>query len=222
MAISLINHVLAQSANANSGCTTASKDFSGANLIVAIQVNFTTLQTVSDNQGNTYSYLTSQTAGGVLVRIAYVLNPTVSSSHTVTSAAATAVYGSLAVAAFSGVDSYDTHQNGGTTLSATSLATGSSGTPSADGALIFCGAGDAWTGTLTVDASQTILDFSGLIGGAAFAVGSAYEIQGTATARNPTLSWDGGAARAEAVIGVFKAAAGGAAPESLLMLLGIT
>lgn len=206
MAIALVTHTLAQSADTNT-VTTSSIDTTGADLLVVAVTWSTggTFTNLTDSKTNTWTQLTAKTASGVSTSFFYAKNATVGSGHTF-SANGTAFFPSIAVAAFSGSDltaPVDV-ENGGTTASGTSLATGSV-TPGQDNELVIFACGDAWTGTIAVDVGS-ITDQAAIVGGTAFALAMAYQIQTTATARNPSWSWSP-AARAEAVIATFKAAA---------------
>ncbi len=212
-AITLVAHTIKQGNQTGSG-TSPAIDTTGANLIVISVTDDTGTNTgtPTDSKSNTWTHLTFNTNGGVSTQLWYSLNPTVGSGHTFASANNN-LFGSITVAAFSGAAAsspFDV-ENGSNTASASSLQTGSV-TPSQDNSLVIYSTGDAWTGTLTANIG-TVTDFGGLIGGNSFANGMAYQIQTTATAVNPTFSWTGGAARAEASIAVFKPAPASNTPQ---------
>ncbi len=162
---------------------------------------------MTDSAGNgaPTALTTSNIASDVGAKLYYWLNPTTSASHTFTFGPAN-VYGGLIVAAFSGVkvsSAFD-QQNGATSSSASALSTGSV-TPSEDDELIIFIAGKGGN-TTTVNAT----DIGSMIGSYAgvtavtYALGMGYEIQTTATARNPSMSGSGTSVMA-ARIATFKA-----------------
>lgn len=199
---------------ARNGVTTDAIDTTGANLVVIhIAWYSVTSPSISDNQGNTWTALTTHNvASDCGSKLYYCLNPTTSASHTFTFGPAN-VYGGLVVAAFSGVkvsSAFDV-QNGANSSSASALSTGSV-TPSEDGELVIFGAGKGGN-TTTVNATDVgsiTGSFAGITA-TTYANGLGYEIQTTATARNPSLSGSGTSSMA-ASIATFKAepaAAGG-------------
>lgn len=189
MAIALVNST-AKQGNVDSVTTTAMSTV-GANLIViAIGWYSVTSPSISDNQGNTWTALTtSNIASDVGCKLYYCVNPTTSASHTFTFGPSS-IYGGLIVAAFSGVKTtspFD-QQNGATGTAITGLATNSV-TPSEDNELVIFAAAKGGNSS-TVDAT-TVGSMIGNFGGVTavtYALGMGYEIQTTATARNPTLS----------------------------------
>lgn len=215
MAIALIDSVLAQTTDFHV-VTTAAINTTGANLLVIVAVgetNFAAMD-VSDSKSNTWTPLTAQvnatTSKGV--RIWYSGgSPTVGSGHTFT--AGTAVgdpffFPSIVALAFSGAaassffdqESAGDEQNAGTaTIQPGSL------TPAADNELLITGMNQQGGGTSsTINSSFSIAEQIGEGDGDGLAV--AYQIQTTATARNPTWTADGGSAIAT-VMAAWKAAA---------------
>ena len=189
MAIALVNSTTKQGAT-NSVTTTAMSTI-GANLIViAIGWYSVTSPSISDNQGNTWTALTtSNIAGDVGCKLYYCVNPTTNASHTFTFSPS-AIYGGLIVAAFSGVKTtspFD-QQAGNTGSGITGLAPGSV-TPTEDNELvIFAAAKGGNTSTVNATTDGTMIgNFAGVTA-VTYALGMGYEIQTTATARNPTLS----------------------------------
>jgi len=205
LTISLVSSTAKQ--GARNGVTTSAIDTTGANLIViSIAWYSVTSPSISDNQGNTWTALTtSNVASDVGSKMYYCLAPTTNASHTFTFGPAN-VYGGLIVAAFSGVATtspFDV-QNGATSSSASALSTGSV-TPSEDNELVIFTAGKGGN-TTTVDTTSVGAMIGNYAGVAAvtYAQGMGYEIQTTATARNPSLSGTGTSVMA-ARIAAFKA-----------------
>ena len=205
MTIALVSST-AKQGNVDS-VTTSAINTVGANLIViAIGWYSVTSPSISDNQGNTWTALTtSNIASDVGCKLYYCLNPTTNASHTFTFGP-TAIYGGLVVAAFSGVktaSAFD-QQNGATSSSASALSTGSV-TPTEDNELVIFAAAKGGN-TTTVNATSVgsmIGNFAGVTA-VTYALGMGYEIQTTATSRNPSLSGSGTSVMA-ARIATFKA-----------------
>lgn len=197
--------------------TTASVDTTGANLIVlGLSAYANADMTISDSKGNTWTALTRYEGsylGSFFSRLYYCLSPTVGSGHTFSAANnGTLQYAVLSVQAFSGVDVYDSAENGATDSagSATALSTGSV-TPSANGALVFanvCLRGVTTGQTFSVTASLTIAHQTSASSGNCVSGAIAYLIQGSAAAINPQWSWTNGDGAAVSVA-VFKPTAGG-------------
>lgn len=208
MPIALVSSTAKQ--GARNGVTTSAIDTTGANLIViGIGWYSVTSPSISDSQSNTWTALTtSNIASDVGCKLYYCVSPTTNASHTFTFGPAN-VYGGLIVSAWSGVatSSPFDQQTGATSSSASGLATGSV-TPSEDNELVIFAAAKGGN-TTTVDATDVgsmIGNYAGITA-VTYALGMAYEIQTTATARNPTLSGTGTSVMA-ARIATFKAAAG--------------
>lgn len=207
MTIALLSHTLKQGTSAGSG-TSSAIDTTGASLLVAFVADFTgsTASVFSDSEGNTWTGLTARPlTGNMRTRIYYCASPSTSASHTF-QASGTSSFAAIAVSAYSGTAAspFDV-ENGATTLTATSLATGSV-TPSEDNELLVFCAGYA-SSALTVDVG-TMLDTAAIIGGTSYGIGMAYQIQTTATARSPSFSWSA-TNSCGAAIATFKAAASG-------------
>ncbi len=211
MTIALLAHAIAQQSSGSSA-TTAGINTSGANLIVVAYEWFANnTPTLTDNKSNTWTLLTQSWCGGTcgVLQIAYCSNPTVGSGHTFTITASGDAF-AICAAAFSGAKSsapFD-QQNHAITAGATSLQTGSV-TPSEANELVIYGLGDAFTGTVSVN-SGAIIDQLPLVPSIALALALAYEIQTTATTRNPT--WTMANTRNQAAIATFKSAPGGGVP----------
>jgi hypothetical protein len=99
-------------------------------------------------------------------------------------------------------------ENGANNGSTATTCTTGSVTPSEDNELLFYGWGDAWATISSIDVG-TIINQLALVGGTAFAIASAYQIQTTATTRNVTATFNA-SARAVGSIATYKQAAGGA------------
>ncbi len=204
MAFSLIAHVASQG-GAN-GTTSSGIDTSSANLIIICSTDNNTAGSVSDSKGNTWTSLTAIISGsGTRTRLHYCLNPIVGTGHTFSFSFASS-FAAISVSAWSGANTSSVFdvENGANTAGATSLACGSV-TPGEDNELLIMGTGDARATTASIDIG-TISDQLILIGGTSFATGMAYQVQTTATTRNPTWSWTG-SSRNQAVIATFKASA---------------
>jgi hypothetical protein len=197
----------AGSSNSDS-VTTSSADTTGAECI-AISVSSyqpNAQPTVSDSKSNTWTAATEYT-GVTLVRtrIYYCFNPTVGSGHTFT-ASGTASYPALAFAAFSGgsVQALDT-QNGDTVSSGETLSTGNV-TPSGNDMLVVTGINynDSTYAEVSIDGPFTKTTGVAPGVGTNFGVALAYEIQTTATARNPQWTSTGNGNYMVASIAVLK------------------
>lgn len=208
MTIALVAHTMKGSSDSFT-VTTNAIDSTGANF-AAIAASFTqTMALPIDSFGNVYTGLTAQTASGSeTLRWYYCENPTVGSGHTATATpSGGSGFPTASLNVFSGVatsSSFDVQNGVSNALSVSSLQTGSI-TPSAGGELLLYAAGDLSTsGTVAVD-TGAILDQVNLGGGLHFALATAYEIQTTATTRNPTFS--SGTFR-DAAIASFKSGGG--------------
>ncbi len=211
MAITLGVHI---STGGSAGGTTSAVDTSGNTLLVAAVVSYTLVSdaTISDSKSNTWTPLTKSASTTQYVKFFYVANPTVGTGHTFT-VSGTGSFASIGVITFNGVTTsspFD-QQNGGTfNAGATSLATGSV-TPGVSGEVLVAAIGlNASSGTPTIDSSfvSPCTDYFNYSAGVNFAVGLAYQIQTTATARNPTFSFTSSNPVA-AAIATFKESTGG-------------
>lgn len=188
MTIALLSHTYKQGNSGGSG-TSPAIDTTGASLLVAYVADFTgsSPATFADSQGNTWTALTARPlTGNMRSQMYYCASPSTSASHTF-SATGTNSFAAIAIAAYSGTATspYD-QETGATTLTGTSLATGSV-TPSENNELVIYGCGYA-SSALSVSVG-TMLDTAAIIGGTSYGIGLAYEIQTTATARSPSWSW---------------------------------
>ncbi len=212
MAIALVSST--QKAGTASGLTTTSIDTTGATLIVICMASYgaSAVPTVSDSKSNTWITRTSYTPGGDTTRhtIAYCENPTVGSGHTFT-LSGSGIYPAAEVRAFSGTltaSSYDTENGTSTSSGVTSQAVGSV-TPAANGEVLVAG----WSlyGGITspsVNSGFTLGTGVAYGAGSNFGLQSAYLIQTSAAAVNPTLSWTSSVKSASS-IATFKPLASG-------------
>lgn len=209
MAFALVNQVTVNGGTATSA-TTAAIDTTGANLLVAIVWCYSAItDVVTDSKSNTWTALTAQDHGSLgRVRIFYSTPGTVGSGHTATVSGGS-LYGGVTFFAFSGADAtpFDV-QNGALGAGTTSLATGSV-TPANDGALLIYGHCLGIASPAGVDVGTIVYD-DPTVGGNYYGVQSAYYIQTTASAINPTFTQDT-AANHSAAIAAFKAGAGASA-----------
>lgn len=190
-------------------------DTTGADLLVCIVCDDSTnTATLSDSNSNTWTFLTAHANGTNRVRIAYCQGATVGAGHTF-KLTGTSSQPSLSIAAFS--DSVATpldQQNGANDPNNTQLQTGSV-TPGQDNELLVFGLGQhapTSAHAATVDIG-TILQQAAYNVGISFGNVLAYQIQTTATARNPNFSWVTPAG-CITVIGTFKPS--GAAADVLM------
>lgn len=230
MAFGYLASVLKQGTSAGSGDSGAIVT-TGVNLFVAVVCDYNQVGAVTPTDkisgvasGNVWTALTPKLddVSGRLT-IWYCYNPAVGSSHTF-AANGSGTFASIAVAAFSGCASSPVDQQNGAVSglsSVPSLATGSI-TPTQPNELLIYAIGDnaPKTGTASVSVG-TILQQAALQAGVSFANSIAYEIQTTATTRNPSFTF-GSTTDAAAVIASFKAAGGVtvSAPAGILTLVG--
>lgn len=182
-------------------------DTTGADLLVAIVCDDSTnTATLSDSNSNTWTFLTAHANGTNRVRIAYCQGAAVGAGHTF-KLTGTSSQPSLSVAAFSGsAASPLDQQNGANDPNNSQLQTGSV-TPGQDNELLVFGLGQhspTSAHAATVDVG-TILQQASYNSGVSFGNVLAYQIQTTATARNPNFSWVSPAG-CVACIATFKAA----------------
>lgn len=207
MAIAKVSSV-AYSNGANGG-TTGSIDTTGASLLVMCLYEFsgTGPGTPTDSKSNTWTGLTATSANGVRTTIWYSVNPTVGTGHTFTYNIS-ATYPAIHALSFSGVSTtspFDV-QNGGSATSTTSAQPGSV-TPTADGELLISALGTAGVITSPSINSSFTADLSTTYSGAVnFGGNTAYYVQPTAAAINPTWSWTSAQSSCSRIAS-FKAAA---------------
>lgn len=202
MAFALVTHTK------KAAGTTDAIDTTGADLIIGLVAVYAGGGggAFSDSKGNTWTGLTAQSESGLSwVRIYYCVNPTVGSGHTFSVSGS---YQTLCVAAFSGAKATGTFdQQSGSSSGTSGAATPGSITPSENDCLFVTGLGTFYAGISGAPSGFTASDyFASDPGGCS--TGLAYEIQTTATARNPSWSYTGSYGWS-CVAAVFKAAAGG-------------
>jgi hypothetical protein len=212
MAYALVTHLEAVP-GANGG-TSAAADTTGADLLVIHVASFAAASGVSDSKGNTWTALTEHSVGSRFSRFWYAKNATVGTGHTFT-VSGTGIYPHLAVAAFSGSNTTAPadQQNGATGSGVTSLATGSV-TPAEDNELVVAGLCGFDPVTPTINSSFTATDTEPSAGGSNMTGGLAYKVQTTATAVNPTWSWNASDSAAVSIAS-FKAGGGDTTPPTL-------
>jgi hypothetical protein len=221
MAIALVTGANTADTDTAASVTTDAIDTTGANLIVLARSRFNS-PAISDSKTNTWTGLTERTVSGhPELQIYYTVGSiSVGSGHTFTAAAANCFSG-LAVAAFSGVDIYNSQESGAGFTATTSSQPGSL-TPSTDGCLLVCALSYDGTQTLSLaTAGWTILNQMPLDSGNAYGIALAYKIQGTAAAENPQWTWTGNQT-GHTAMAVFAPAAGAATKRRYtLMTLGV-
>ncbi len=206
MAFALVADV-ATAPGSGGGTTTPAINTTGATLlIVALAGGGDRLTGFSDSKSNSWSALTDH-APSIGVRILYCANPTVGSGHTFTYTTGGS-YPVIMAQAWSGASAtpFDA-ENGNVAGSCASLATGNI-TPAEDGELLVSAVTfNNDSPSETIDLGFTLGSGQNFGGGNNYGGGIAYQIQTTATARNPTWSGASGLDRGVA-LAAFKAGAG--------------
>ena len=185
---SLVAHVIALAAGANS-VTSSPINLTSATLIVAFAGTEASSSSMSDTLGNLYTFVRTDSISTFdYMSCWYKLAPTVSSSMKFT-VSSTGGYPGLVVMAFSGTFTALDQQSGAGNSGVTSIQPGSV-TPSINGGLIVSGlAMDYYTSTPTPTVTPlTLIDYGGP-SGTSVGVASAWELQSTSAAINPT--WAG-------------------------------
>lgn len=204
MAYALIASVTSAAANTH---TSGAIDTTGANRLLVAISDDSGAGTLSDSKSNTYTLDKQSTDTGPRVRIYRCDSPTVGSGHTFT-LTGSAVYGVLMATAWSGADTGSgMDQSNQASSAATTLAVGSV-TPTVDNELLLYAAGCGPT-VNSVDIGTLLLSVPG-VGGVNYGGGLGYQIQTTATARNPTFTMSG-SGNNRGAIATYKASAGGGA-----------
>lgn len=182
------------------GGTTSAIDTTGADFLVAVISWYSGSggnPTLSDNYGNAWTPLTTQTDSTPSnVRIYYCASATVGTGHTFT-VSGVSIFAGLYAAAFSGVRATPFDQESGSTGSGVTSVQPGAITPVAAGSLViagleFLGSSGAIDGGFT----GSVLDY---VPGSYLGTGGAYLIQTLAVAANPTWSWSGGSPAATAL-----------------------
>lgn len=210
MTFSLIGSAPKQGTINGTGNTTGF-DTTGAKLLTIIVCDFATqpVSVISD----TYSNIWVQRAQALNIvegrlTLYECVNGTVGTGHQF-AATGTGSAPALTVSAWGASGTPTADQTNSAFTSGSSVSTQQTGsiTPTQANELLVYGTGDAWGTPLTVNVG-TVLQSAGLVGGSSFAVGMAYEIQTTATTRNPTFSFVS-TTQVEALIVSYIDAAGG-------------
>ena len=231
MSYSLVSHGSAWSTDSNGFTTgganaggTASIDTTGADtLIVVVGCDNATFPTLTDSKSNTWTGLTiSAGSGGTRQeRIFYAKNATVGTGHTFT-LSGTSNFVSMCFSAWSGGNTtapFDQQQTGGASFGST-VQTGSV-TPGSANELLVAGISHTQINSAadTIDSSFTVLDSITDTGFGHTNTGLAYQIQTTATTRNPTWTSSGGNDTLSASIATFKVASAAAQVTPPLLLV---
>lgn len=196
----LISNTSAGSGDALS-VTTSAIDTTGANLLVVAVASYNgaTASTLSDSKGNTWNartaYSDAGTGGIVRIQLFYASSPTVGTGHTFTgSSPGSGSYPCIAVAAFSGANTTPyASESGDTDGSSGSTDQPGTVTPGSNNNLIITGVAHNNAGsTMSVNESFTISNQTTAVGSQCVGVAMGYQIQTTATARNPTWTLSAG------------------------------
>jgi hypothetical protein len=197
------------------GFTTGAGDSTGADLLIAVLSSYAaqTRPTLSDSKGGTWVADKDQADTDPTSRVTiFSCKPSsVGSGHTFT-IAGTGVYSSLIVYAFSGsaAASYFDQSASAFSNGATSLASGSATPGQANEIVIAALSLFVDTTGLTGPSGFSTPDLVTGLTGDHLACAAAYQIQTTATARNPSWSWTN-TAKVSAAIATYKAVSVGAA-----------
>lgn len=177
---------------ASSGTSTAINT-TGANLIVVCLTGYLVVGAPpTDSESNTWTAaVNAQTLNSVDSEIWYCYSPTTSASHTFSLPVGSTAYMTMSVSAWSGAQAAPLDQTASAVdnLSVTSGSAGSI-TPSANGALIIgsiCPQNSSFAPT--INDSFSIIESSAIVGGVSYSGASAYLVQGSAAAINPTWSF---------------------------------
>ena len=193
MAFTLIAHTATTTSHDTTTAVTAAITTTGANLLIAwtAEASESTPGVLSDSKGNVWVPVISEPAAigtsGSRVRLYAALNPTVGTGHTCTILGAADCRPSLSFAAFSTgstVASVDVSVGATNTVAATTLATGTL-TPNGNNELLVSAVAFGSNPSASVNASYTALD-TVAYNASWRGLASAYQIQTTGTARNPT------------------------------------
>lgn len=185
-----------------SGGTTGNVNTLTANLIIVVLTYYTSAgANLTDNQSNTYTQLTAYSDNNMAVTIFYKISPTVSSTHTFSTTSHFAGMNVIALKS-TGTPTYNSQQTGASQNSSGAITPGSI-TPSANNCVVIGGFGSFNGSTSGGPAYPTSFTGIGKYTTATAEAGNAwYEIQTTATARNPSVT-DTGSSEA-ITMAVFK------------------
>ena len=196
--------------------TTPAINTTGANLLIVLagSIDNFTAPTITDSKSNSWTALSTYNAGESwpTMTIFYSAGGTVGSGHTFT-ATASALFPSIVAMAFSGADTgapFDGEDSGTDSADSTESVQPGSITPNTDNALVVTGL-SLFTSTddPDIDGGFTEGPFIIFQGSQSIPIASAYLIQTSAAAANPTWSWTGASTRTTAIAS-FKAAAAAA------------
>lgn len=211
MSYALLCHTAKGSGDGGYGVTTDALDTSGCDLLV-VSVSTYDLSAgrapLTDSKGNTWTALTLRDQPSMTgVRLYYCQNPTVGSWHTFTAELAGQSYPTVCVSGWSGskTSPFDV-ENGSNTAQPGSI------TPAEDNELLIAALGFYPEGTISIDSSFTISDQINYVINSAMGACLAYQVQTTATARNPQFSHSTGFTQKATAIAAFKAAAASGQP----------
>lgn len=203
--------------------TSDAKNTTGANFLAGCVSDYesNTATVVTDSVGNTVTMGTEyKTATAARSRAFYFKNITTNASHTVTATGSGSTYPAIVWRAFSGVHATapGDQANGDNLPSGGTTATPNGGiTPSVDNTLVWaCTAFSAATAVPTITLLSTP-DGAGFAGGNNYGVAMAYEIQTTATARNPTWTYSVASSGGNSITSVKAAAGGTITPRGTLL-----
>lgn len=186
--IALVSHTI-KSGSAN-GLTTNAIDTTGATLLVVAFASWENRgdPVISDNKGNTYTFVPGSGVGATNVRIAYCANPAVGTGHTMTLTGAEC-YASGEFSAWSVVATTSPLDVSGASNNINHIGGGL--TPTQDGDLIVTAAGTNWnagTPANIVNPPFTLLEYVAGVGDPQYSrgLGFGYLIQTTAANVDPT------------------------------------
>ncbi len=191
MAITIIAETI-KSPGAGNGTTTAAINTTGATSLVIATSSYYAGSglDVSDSNLNIWVPLTAYTSSTeARVKLWYcVASPSVGVGHTFTVTGAS-VFATIGVIAWSGGGAYDGQERGASNAATATQSTDGFITPTLDGAIVVSAvAFNTGSATLTVSApfSKIATGYADYAGSTSEGLGLAYEIQTTATSRNPT------------------------------------
>ena len=203
------------SAATTTPATTGAIDTTGASLLVVLSsTDLSVPSVITDSKSNTWVNRTVYSDAGSTVglKVSYVVNPTVGTSHTFTN---TGYNPSIAVLVFSGAATstpYDVEN--GQNMGTGTTGTPGSVTPGTDNEVVVTGMAttSADGGFVSIGSSFTMTDDVDPTFATGYPLIAAYKIQTTAGAENPLWTWtsSAGAAGCQAT---FKAAVAGGAVQ---------
>ncbi len=185
--MALLTHTIKASVTPFSTVTTDAIDTTGAGAIFIGSYSELTTIFPTDSQSNTWTKDIEVSSAGQRFKLYRCSSPSTSASHTFTLTLIAGGKPSLWVACFSGTNIV-LDQTNSNTATGTSIQPGSL-TPPLNNALFIASVGLGITSAVSVDSGFTLLDSQTLIGGQRFSLASAYKLQTTAAAENPTWSW---------------------------------